>query len=372
MKIALLINSLEMGGAERMGCFLAGKWVEAGHSVAILTLNGPHVPYFQLDHRVSVHHLDVAGPSKNLFEVLGNFLRRIGRVRRFIKSGGYDLIVGFGGPCLALASLSVMGLSAKSIAYEQTDPLFTERIMGPIRCMIHRMAMGHADAIVVQSKAARDVLDTRQWKRTAIIPNPVRPVSVRAMPGVPGDDGHFKIVALGRLDPIKGYDVLLRAWAKIQASLPNWILIIHGEGVERLNLERIALEEKLQGRVFLPGATEEADRRLAEANLFVMTSRTEGFPNSLCEAMAVGLPAISTDCRCGPADIVNPGKDGVLVPVDDVDALANAILSLASDPKRLAAMGEEAHGITRRYAEAIVMRMWDDVFESLNGKMGSL
>lgn len=368
MRILILIDGLQMGGAERMACFLAGEWAGAGHTVAILTLDGPHRPYFELDDRVRLQHLGVSGPSKNLIEVSTNFWRRMTGVRGFVKAGGYEVVIGFGAACLALASLSVLGLAARSIAYEQTDPLFTERAMGRLKSAIHRVAMRYADAVVVQSNAARDVLEAKLWGRTNVVPNPVRPAEARATPGMPGADGRFKAVALGRLNSVKGYDVLLRAWARIHAALPDWILVIHGEGDERARLEQIIADEGLQDRAFLPGSTSQADRSLAEANLFVLTSRTEGFPNSLCEAMAVGLPVVATDCRCGPADIVTPGRDGLLVPVDDAVAIGDAILSLASDPQRLTAMGSEARAISRRFDNGTVLRMWDAVLARLGSR----
>ncbi|MBS1188456.1 MAG: glycosyltransferase [Rhodocyclaceae bacterium] len=365
MNILILIGGLQMGGGERMACFLAGRWAEAGHAVSILTLDGPHRPYFELDRRVSLHHLGVSGPSRGFWEMLVYFRHRIGKVRRFIQSADCDVVIGFGSPCMALAPLAVAGLRAKAISREQSDPLFTEREMGKLKRTIHRLALRRADAIVVQSDAARAVLGAGQRRRTSVIPNPIRPVTSRAAPGVPGADGRYKMVALGRLDPVKGYEMLLRAWARIHSRLPQWVLVIHGEGAERDHLESIIAEAGLAGRAFLPGSTDEAEARLAEAHLFVLTSRNEGFPNSLCEAMAVGLPVVATDCRCGPADIVRPGQDGLLVPVDDIAAIADALLSLASDPERRTAMGAEAREGAARFETGKILAMWDAVLDRL-------
>lgn len=365
MNLLILINSLQMGGAERMACFLAGEWAQEGHAVTLLTLDGPHEPYFPLDARVALRHLGVSGPSRNGWEVAMNFRRRIAGVRRSIKDRNCDVAIGFGGACLALTSLATIGMKAKSIAYEQTDPLFTEREMGSVKRSIHRMSMRLADAIVVQSNAARDVLPPVSRRSARIIPNPVKPASTHASPESPGHDGFYQVVALGRLNIVKGFDVLLQAWAQIQSELPRWRLVIHGEGEERPHLERIINALDLKDRAQLPGSTDQAEQRLAEANLFVMSSRTEGFPNSLCEAMAVGLPVVSTDCRCGPSDIVTPGRDGILVPVDDVNALGGAILEMARDPQRLAVMGAAASGLVQRFDKKEVLLLWATLLTGL-------
>jgi GalNAc-alpha-(1->4)-GalNAc-alpha-(1->3)-diNAcBac-PP-undecaprenol alpha-1,4-N-acetyl-D-galactosaminyltransferase len=359
MRLLILIPALQMGGAERMACFLAGEWARAGHQVDILTLDGPKQPYFEVDARVGLHHLKKRAPSRNFREMLSNFLVRIRDIRRHVVDQDSDVVIGFGGSSLALASLAVIGLRARSIAYEQTDPLFTERDMGRLKRVIHRLALRFAEVIVVQTEAAREVLHPALQRRARVIPNPVRPLKARAAPAIPGPDGHYRVAALGRLNPVKGFDVLLQAWARVQSELPSWILVIHGEGEERPHLERIIAETGLQGRVLLPGATNQADQCLSQANLFVMSSRTEGFPNSLCEAMAVGLPVISTDCRFGPSEIVTAGRDGLLVPVDDPRALGDAILDLATDPQRLAAMGDTARVVSERFSVPVVMAMWE-------------
>ena len=355
-----------MGGAERMACFLADKWTEAGHVVAILTLDGPHKPYFSLDSRVILVSLGLSGESRNLRDVVVNFRKRLTGVRQWLAVNDCDVAIGFGGACLALVSLATLGLPTRSIAYEQTDPLFTERDLGPLKRAIHRMALRFANAIVVQSRAAREVLDPALYSRTHIIPNPVKPIGRRAMPSVPDSTGRFHVIALGRLDAVKGFDVLLHAWSRVQAALPDWTLVIYGEGEQRERLELIVAEEGLQRRALLPGSTDQVDRCLADANLFVLSSRTEGFPNALCEAMAAGLPVITTDCRCGPAEIVTPERDGIVVPVDDVHALSNAILRLASNPERLAEMGSAASAIVQRFESKKVLQLWNDLFVDLH------
>jgi glycosyltransferase involved in cell wall biosynthesis len=166
---------------------------------------------------------------------------------------------------------------------------------------------------------------------------------------------------MGRLEPQKGFDLLIRAYASVADSRPDWDLTILGEGGERRALEGLVARLGLSTRISLPGRDPEALGALRRSDLFVLSSRYEGFPNALLEAMACGVPVISFDCPSGPADIVSDGVDGRLVPAEDVDGLAAAIVELTgSEPLRLAfgAKGAEA---AARYSVDRLARRWEEV-----------
>ena len=174
-----------------------------------------------------------------------------------------------------------------------------------------------------------------------------------------------RVVAAGRLVPQKGFDVLLRAFARVDA--PDWDLVIFGEGPERARLEALRASLGLHDRVRLAGTSDVLADELARSSLFVLASRFEGFPNVLCEAMAVGLPVIATRCPAGPEEIVRDGVDGRLVGVDDVAGLARAMQELMTSPDTRARMSAASREVSERYGLARVVAEWDGVFDRVTG-----
>jgi glycosyltransferase involved in cell wall biosynthesis len=198
--------------------------------------------------------------------------------------------------------------------------------------------------------------------RLACIPNGIPP---RATPAATHDESS-RIVAAGRLTVQKGFDMLLDAFAQVVAKHPEWTLTIYGDGPwrERITNQRDALG--LGDVVALPGVTRRLDAELAGSSMFVLSSRAEGLPMVLLEAMSTGMPVVAFDCPTGPRELIEEGVDGRLVPPGDVDALAAALVELIEDPDRRRAMGAAAFESSRRFFMPVVRDSWERFFAELS------
>jgi glycosyltransferase involved in cell wall biosynthesis len=171
--------------------------------------------------------------------------------------------------------------------------------------------------------------------------------------------GTQQIVAVGRLDRQKGFDILLRAFARIAAKAPGWHLTVYEEGDMRDALIALRDSPQVQDRVTFLGVTNEIDEVLARAEFFVLSSRYEGFPDALLEALACGVATLSFDRRSGPAEIVTDGVNGVRVAAGDEMALADTMLTLIGEPERRARLGDAAARSMEHCDRNRVMDGWE-------------
>lgn len=359
MRLTLVISSLFAGGAERVMSVMANYWAAKGWQITLLTFDDGKVPpFYHLDCHVNHISLAIASESPSLVAGIWNNLKRIQVLRAAIADSQPDTVISFIDKINVITLLAKLGLNIPVIVSERTDPKMS--ITGTVWDRIREWTYPYAERIVVQSKGAQDYFSTKLQARTYIIPNPVLLPDI----GVSTTNGALikpSVIAIGRFSEEKCFNLLLKAFAKLQDSHPQWTLIILGEGVLRTELEVLREQLGLSNRVHLPGRVKNIYEFLKEADIFVMSSRFEGFPNALCEAMACGLPVISTDCPSGPREIIRDGVDGILVPNGDVDALAAAMKRLMSDEAERQRLASRAKDVTQRFSLDKVMEMWENL-----------
>ncbi|WP_327107657.1 glycosyltransferase family 4 protein [Nonomuraea glycinis] len=173
------------------------------------------------------------------------------------------------------------------------------------------------------------------------------------------------VVAAGRLVPQKGFDLLIPAFAQVVAEHPEWRLRIFGTGPRQAQLSAKIDELGMQDHIALMGRTEHLDEELAASSVYVLSSRFEGLPMVMIEAMTHALPIVAFDCPTGPRDVLTDGVDGILVPPRDPDALAVALKEVVSDRRRRLEMGAAAAAAAHAYAPDVVMPMWENLFTEL-------
>ncbi len=358
MKLALFISSLGSGGAERVLSDLANHWAKAGHEVHLITFASENeIPFYPLDKNIRLHPLDLLDETSSFFKRGLNIIKRLWVIRNAVKTIRPDRILSFIDITNITVLMAILGLNIPVIVSERTDPHF--HLIPGLYARLRLWLYPYSNKTIVQTKSAQSFFSDQD--NIQIIPNAVPNSQYQ----VGYRDSVTTILSVGRLVQSKDFDVLIRSFSNIADDLPNATLTIYGEGAERQNLEDLIHLLKLENRVFLPGAVKNIQEKLAETDLFVFPSRYEGFPNALCEAMAVGLPVIASNCS-GNVDVVEDGVNGVLFPVGDEEALMNQIKNLCCDAELREKLGRKALEISSTYSPEKIYRLWDETVIKLS------
>lgn len=364
MNITCVVNSLGGGGAERAMLHLSGGLARRGHRVTLLTLDGSVPDFYAVPPGVSRSVLAGASGSCRWFQVWRQ-ANRLLTLRRTIASRQPAAVISFVDVTNVLTLAACWGMPVPVIVCEQINPRHYS--LSPHWDLFRRRLYRTAANIVMLTP------DTLDWARSiapavtsVAIPSPMPlPVFSEKAPR-PDFFGKGKnLIAMGRLTPQKGFDILLPAFASIAGENPDWQLTILGEGPERAKLEALRHALGLDDRVALPGTRPEPYDVLKQADLFVMSSRFEGFGMALAEALACGLPAVSFDCPSGPSLIIRDGIDGVLVPAGDAAGLAGALAGLMSDESRRKAMASRSLEVTDRLSVDKYLDEWEKLLTGL-------
>lgn len=349
------------GGLERILVDKANAMAERGHEVLLITNNPPgRAAAYAIDPRVQVADLGME-PPRGILQTLRYKWHQNRLIRQALRRFCPDVTIAVP-TWLTMALLAVPG-----------------RLVIESHCMRSRMYTAEKSSIykrfkvaLAERKASALVTltqeDSKKWphaRRCEVIPN---------FSTLHCDDTashRHGAIAVGRLHPQKDFPLLLDAWAEAVADHPEASLRIYGEGPERPSIERQIKALGLTDSVQLCGNCADMAPVYASAEFLVMSSRYEGLPLVLIEAMQCGCPCVSVDCANGPRDVIADGRDGLLVPYrglsrpERVRALAAGICSMLDNPDRTAQMGTAARLAARRFDRTSILNRWEQLFASL-------
>lgn len=361
LTVLLAIPTLAGGGAERVITWLAKEFLEHGATTHLLTMSDDDNDAYQLPKDVNRHSLALTGVSRSLFDALFANIYRFRRLRDVVKTSEADVVISFTTSINVLMILACLRTKTKAIVAERSNPKRMK--LSPIWRFLRKFTYRFADTVVVQTDSVVSwATKNIHVKQVVKISNPV----VYPLVSNGGSSNHEAVVPIGahvvlgvgRLVSLKGFDSLVNAFQRSIAINDDWHLVILGDGPEyealKLQAKRLGLSE----RVHMPGRTDNVTEWYVRADIFVLASHFEGFPNVLVEAMAHEVAVISTDCDFGPREIIDDGDSGFLVPVGDVQAMSDALKRLIVSEDKRAKMAAGAKTVRTRYAPETIFLAW--------------
>lgn len=333
-RIAILLPDLRGGGVERVRLLLAKEFLDKGFTVDVVLMKAHGDLLQEVPQACRIIELGV-NRIRGLWWPLSRYLQR--EKPMAMLSAMWPMTA------VSVLAVKTARVSTNLVLSEHVDMRFTPSLGFANRFLLKflgRWIYSAANGVVAVSQGVKDSLGAvarLQSRRVTVIYNPIRTVTDLDIPT--GDatlikwwfDGDVRLIAVGSLKSQKDYPTLLHALVRLRSACDARLLLL-GEGPERATLEALVDELGLSDAVRLPGFRADPFKYLSKATIFVLSSKYEGFPNVITEALACGLPIVSTDCPSGPAEILKGGQYGKLVVVSDDEALARAIIATVNAP----------------------------------------
>lgn len=343
---------------------LANHLARNGHEITLITYVANEKDFYILDEKIKRVKISPK-KFKYLNAILANFQRLID-LRSEILFSKPEVLISFMDTVNVLTLVATVNTNIPVIISERIDPRHhqTKIAWRLLRVIFYPFASG----LVIQTKNLQKWANKKiKPEKVYVIPNPViHPIQRNKIELSVLPDSF--VLAVGRLEFQKGFDELISMFKKVSDEHPNWHLVIAGEGKERGYLESLIIDVGLRGKVHLLGEIQAIPELMSKAKIFALSSRFEGFPNVLIEAMSSGLAVVSFDCPSGPNEIITNRKNGLLIPVSDKLEFQDALLELIRNPELRLRLGEDARNVSNTFSEKSVFQEWLRVIQFILDK----
>ena len=373
MKILFMIPALSYSGAPKMLSWVANQMTEKEHEVSVVSFFSD-IAEHNLNERVKLHCLNIKQSKKRIIRNTVGMFKTIRALHKYVKSYNPDLIVSF----LDSVGYVYLGYNKifgrrKIVVSERVDPYQYKGFISKVRFWL----MKKATASVFQTDGAREYFKKypKIYGNSTVIPNPVflkediqQNLSNYEVLFTERDN---RIVTVGRLSlKQKRQDVLIDAFEKVHKIHPELKLVIYGDGESKQSIEDIIKSKNLEDSVVLAGKTLSVEKEIYNARAFVLSSDFEGIPNSLIEALALGVPSVATDCSPGGARLlIKDGENGFLVDRGNSNSLAEKLLELVENEETSNKFSQNAPKIINEFSEEKIASMWENYFiKTINSK----
>ena len=362
-KIIFHLNCLAKGGAERVVTNLAHQFADNGYEVIIATEWVADVEY-KLKSNVKRIHVGLTEKDEKKHRGI-QYILRIEKLRELIKKEKPDIVIAFMKKANYRATMAIIGIKIPIIFSVRMDP--KQGYDSKMDRLFTKLFLERADGCVFQTRQQQKFFPKKIQKKSKIILNPINEKYIGRKIF---SERSKQIVHVGRLVDFKNQISIVKAFQMIESDYPEHILKLYGEDSRdgtKETLEEYIKSNNLENRIYLMGDSDDLESEIEGSCLFILNSNDEGMPNALMEAMALGLPVISTDCDCGgPATLIRHMENGYLIPVKDTKKLEEAIRFMLDNPQKADEMGNEARKIKNIASGDEVFNQWKRYVDELS------
>lgn len=361
-KIVFVVGSLRMGGTERVVSLISAGLAKRGYDVCVISLSNTKSDHYPLSSDVQRVALDVERAANNYLVSGWAVMRRISILRRAILTQKPDVVLSFTDRLNIMALVALIGKNIPVVVNVRTPHAANGATIRSLSKLLYR----RADMLLSNGQHLDHEWAWLPHARRAVIFNPLSHVDVDVAPEHVLPENRHHIIHMGRLIPTKNQRHLLTAFAKLAEDFSDWDLIIIGDGPLHDELSAYAATLGLADRIVFTGRLQTPFATIKQGDIFALTSLFEGQPNALLEAMACGLPVVSTDYVGDPRAIVEHGVNGLIVANNDIAALCDALASLMRDPERRLKFGSAARQVRERFALNTILDQWERIISEIS------